>query len=53
MKRIYPNEAYHGLGDVYLLEATRVLASGAAGAGFRASLTLEAGNGVQRIEAAA
>jgi hypothetical protein len=53
MKRIYPNEAYHGLGDVYLLEATRALASGAAGAGFRASLTLEAGNGVQRIEAAA
>lgn len=53
LKRHYPNQMYHGLGTVYLLEATRALASGAAGAGFRASLTLETGTGVQRFAAAA
>ena len=53
MKRHYPDQTHHGLGAVYLLEATRTLAAGTAGGGFRASLTLEAGNGVQRIEAAA
>jgi hypothetical protein len=53
MKRHYPDQTYHGLGEVYLLEATRVLAAGTPGARFRASLTVETGTGVQRIEAAA
>jgi hypothetical protein len=53
MKRHYPDQTCHGLGAVYLLEATRVLAEGTSGAGFRASLTVETGAGVQRIEAAA
>ena len=53
MRRHYPGPACHGLGAVYLLEATRVLAEGTPGAGFRASLTLETGTGVKRIEAAA
>jgi hypothetical protein len=53
MKRHYPTEACHGLAAVYLLEATRVLAAGSAGAGFRASLTMEAATGGQRLEAAA
>jgi hypothetical protein len=51
MKRHYPSEAYHGLGAVYPLEATRALAAGMEG--FRASLTVETGAGVQRFEAVA
>lgn len=51
VKRHYPSEAYHGLGSLYLLEATRALSEGAEG--FRASLTVETGTGVQRLEAAA
>jgi hypothetical protein len=43
MKRHYSDQACHGLGAVYLLEATRVLAAGTPGAGFRASLTVETG----------
>jgi hypothetical protein len=53
MKRHYSDQACHGLGAVYLLEATRVLAAGTPGAGSRACLTVETGTGVQRIEAAA
>lgn len=51
MRRHYPSEAYHGLGAVYLLEATRALAAGSDG--FRASLTVKTGTGVQSFEAAA
>jgi hypothetical protein len=53
MKRHYPSPTCHDLGAVYLLEATRALAESATGAGFSASLTLETGAGVQRIETAA
>jgi hypothetical protein len=53
IKRHYPNQTYDGLGVVYLLEATRMLAAGAGGAGFRASLTVATETGVQRFQAAA
>jgi hypothetical protein len=53
MKRHYPSHTYDGLGVVYLLEATRMLAAGASGAGFRASLTVGTETGAQRHEAAA
>jgi hypothetical protein len=53
MKRYYPGQTYCCLGMVYLLEATRMLAAGPSGAGFRASLTIETETGVQRFQAAA
>jgi hypothetical protein len=53
MRRHYPNRTYDSLGVVYLLEATRMLAAGATGEGFRASLTVGTETGVQRFEAAA
>ena len=53
MKKLYADEAYRGLGTIYLLEATRVLAGGSIGSGLRASLTIETSAGMRRYEAAA
>ena len=53
MRKIYPDESYRGLGTIYLLEATRVLAGGSIQSGLRASLTLETSTGMRRYEAAA
>ena len=53
MRKTYADESYGGLGALYLLEATRVLAGGSVESGFRASLTVEASAGVRRREDAA
>ncbi len=53
MKRVYADEPYRGLGAVYLLEATRVLAGGSVESGLRASLTVETSAGLRQYRAAA
>lgn len=53
MKQFYADEAYRGLGSIYLLEATRVLAGGSVQRGLRASLTVTTGSGIRQYEAAA
>jgi len=53
MKMIHVDQAYRGLGTIYLLEATRVLAEGSIENSSRASLTVEAGAVMRRYEAAA
>jgi hypothetical protein len=53
LKRLYGDACYRGLGSLYLLEATRVLAGSSPQHGLKVSLTLETASGVQRLQAAA
>ena len=53
LKRLHGDACYRGLGALYLLEATRVLAGTSPQHGLKVSLTLETSSGVQRLQAAA
>ena len=53
LKRLHVDACYRGLGALYLLEATRVLAGTSLQRELRVSLTLETSSGVQRLPAAA
>jgi hypothetical protein len=53
LKRLHVDACYRGLGSLYLLEATRVLAGTSSQRGLRVSLTLETASGIQRLPAAA
>jgi hypothetical protein len=53
LKRLHVDACYRGLGSLYLLEATRVLAGISSQHGLRVRLTLETSSGVQRLPAAA
>jgi hypothetical protein len=53
LKRLHVDACYRGLGSLYLLEATRVLAGNSPQRGLRVSLTLETASGIQHLQTAA